>query len=141
MYLQSESVNLLHVCAHFQINPFHTTDLFLHLLKISENRRFSDIFRGYRKWLVPLNGLWNPTFLQKLIIKVLKAIFLKHYWQSLFIGTMKTNKELIKRISEWKKNKDNCKIKQMRRKIKEIKNKEISRCISTNTNPAFCKYW
>ena len=40
-----------------------------------------------------------------------------------------------------KNNKDNGKIKQMRRKIKERKNKEISRCISTNANPAFCKYW
>ena len=40
-----------------------------------------------------------------------------------------------------KNNKGNGKIKQMRRKIKERKNKEISRCISTNANPAFCKYW
>ena len=31
------------------INPFHSTGLFLHPLKTSENQRFSDVFRGYRK--------------------------------------------------------------------------------------------
>ena len=40
-----------------------------------------------------------------------------------------------------KNNKDNGKIKQMRRKIKERKNKKMSRSISTNTNLVFCKYW
>ena len=30
-------------------NPFHATNLFLYPLKTSENLRFSDVFRGYRK--------------------------------------------------------------------------------------------
>ena len=38
-------------------DPFHTTRLFLRPLKISENRWFSDVFRGYRKRLELLNGL------------------------------------------------------------------------------------
>lgn len=29
-------------------NPFHTTGVFLHLLKTSKNNCFSDFFRGYR---------------------------------------------------------------------------------------------
>ena len=32
-----------------RVNPFHATGLFLYPLKISENQRFSDAFRGYRK--------------------------------------------------------------------------------------------
>ena len=31
------------------VNPFHATDLFLYLLKTSENHWFSIVFRGYRK--------------------------------------------------------------------------------------------
>ena len=31
------------------INPFHAAGLFLHPSKTSENQRFSDVFRGYRK--------------------------------------------------------------------------------------------
>ena len=31
------------------INRFHAIGLFLHPLKTSENQRFSDVFRGYRK--------------------------------------------------------------------------------------------
>ena len=33
----------------FQLNPFHATGHFLYPLKISENQRFSDIFRGAQK--------------------------------------------------------------------------------------------
>ena len=33
----------------YYINPSHATDLFLYSLKISENQRFFDIFRGYIK--------------------------------------------------------------------------------------------
>ena len=35
------------------LNPFHATGLFLYLPKTSENYRFSDAFRGYRKRPVP----------------------------------------------------------------------------------------
>ena len=31
------------------IKPFHATGLFLYHLKFSENQRFSDVFKGYRK--------------------------------------------------------------------------------------------
>ena len=30
-------------------DSFYATDVFLNLLKISENQRFSDVFRGHRK--------------------------------------------------------------------------------------------
>ena len=40
-------------------NPFHATDLFWYPLKISENQRFSDVFRGYQKRSVTWNGLMN----------------------------------------------------------------------------------
>ena len=39
------------------INPFYATGLFLYPLKTSENQRFSDVFRGYRKRPVAWNGL------------------------------------------------------------------------------------
>ena len=39
------------------INPFHTICLFLYPLKTSENQRFFDVFRGYRKRPVAWNGL------------------------------------------------------------------------------------
>ena len=39
------------------INPFQTTDLFLHLLKTWEKQRFSDVFRGYKKRLMTWHGL------------------------------------------------------------------------------------
>ena len=31
------------------VKPFHVIGLFLYPLKTSENQRFSDVFRGYRK--------------------------------------------------------------------------------------------
>ena len=39
------------------INPFHGTGLFLCPLKTSENQRFSDVFKGYRKRPVVWNRL------------------------------------------------------------------------------------
>ena len=39
------------------LNPFHATDLFWYPLKISENQRFSDVFRGYQKTSVAWNEL------------------------------------------------------------------------------------
>ena len=45
-----------------RVSPFHTPDLSLYLLKISENQTFSDVFRGYRK----RSGAWKG---------------LKHYFQ------------------------------------------------------------
>ena len=38
-------------------NSFHATGLFLYPLKTSENQRFSDVFRGYRKRPMALNEL------------------------------------------------------------------------------------
>ena len=35
------------------LNPFHTTGFFLYPLKTLENLWFSDVFRVYRKGLVP----------------------------------------------------------------------------------------
>ena len=39
------------------INPFHTTCLFVYLLKTSGNFWFFDVFKGYRKRPVAWNGL------------------------------------------------------------------------------------
>ena len=38
-------------------SSFHATGFFLYPLKISENQRFSDVFRGYRKRSVPWDEL------------------------------------------------------------------------------------
>ena len=63
------------------INVFHGTDLFLYLLKTSENCSFSDVFRGYRKRSVPSNGsIWilrsvavlSTTLVWKSVVKTLK---------------------------------------------------------------------
>ena len=43
------------------INPFHAANLFWYPLKISENQRFSDIFRGYQKRSVAWNELIKDT--------------------------------------------------------------------------------
>ena len=39
------------------LNPFHPIGLFLYHLKTSENQRFSEVFRGYRKRPMGWNGL------------------------------------------------------------------------------------
>ena len=44
------------------LNPFHATDLFLYPRKTSENLRFSDVFRGYRKRPVAWNMSRMFTF-------------------------------------------------------------------------------
>ena len=41
------------------INPFHATGFFLYPLKTSENQRFSNVFRGYRKRTMARNGSKN----------------------------------------------------------------------------------
>ena len=39
----------LGINSYFFVNPFHAIVLSLYLLKTSENRSFSDVFRGYRE--------------------------------------------------------------------------------------------
>ena len=46
-------------------NPFHAIGLFLYPLKTSENLRFFDVFRGYRKRPVAWKGL--NSFQKKII--------------------------------------------------------------------------
>ena len=46
-----------HKAADNFISPLHATGLFLYPLKASENQRFSDVFKGYRKRPVAWNGL------------------------------------------------------------------------------------
>ena len=41
----------------FNINPFQINFSFLYLLKTSESLMFSDVFKGYRKWLMAWNEL------------------------------------------------------------------------------------
>ena len=52
------------------ISPCHATGLFLYPLKTSENQRFSDVFRGYRKRPVAWNWL-------KRIMIVISRIFMR----------------------------------------------------------------
>ena len=42
-------------------DSFYATDVFLNLLKISENQRISDVFRGHRKGSVAWNGLTDDV--------------------------------------------------------------------------------
>ena len=59
---------------HTSFNPFHTTGLFRYPLKTSENQRFPDIFRGYRKRPVTWNGL--KVFSKLQVLRILgKSIF------------------------------------------------------------------
>ena len=48
---------ILHLASDIDYNFFHTTDLFQYPLKASENQRFSDVFRVYRKRPVAWNTL------------------------------------------------------------------------------------
>ena len=45
------------ILAALLINQFHVAGLFFYPLKTSENQRFSDVFKGYRKKLMAWNGL------------------------------------------------------------------------------------
>ena len=56
-----------------QINSFHATGLFLYPLNISENFRFFDVFRGYRKRPVAWNEL---TYLSKVPLHERKIEFI-----------------------------------------------------------------
>ena len=58
-----------------RVNPFHDTGVFLYPMKTSENQRFSDVFRGYRKRLVAWNRL---MYFQK--HQMLLCYFLS-YWE------------------------------------------------------------
>ena len=53
------------------VNPFSTNVPFLYPLKISENLRFSDVFRGYRSVTLVENGLINHLIQIFNIVKVL----------------------------------------------------------------------
>ena len=58
----------------FLLNPFYATDLFQYSLKTSENQRFSDVFRGYRKRPVAWNGLIEEPNFWFSLIELLKMI-------------------------------------------------------------------
>ena len=82
-YLATEKKNLW-------FNPFHATDLFLYLLKTSENQRFCDIFRGYRKRSVAWNGLTvTTTKLKSLAEAVVRRCFSKPVHKNLAMFTGK----------------------------------------------------
>ena len=59
------------------INPSHATglesDLFLYPLKTSENQRFSDVFRGYKKRSVAWNGL-----IKILEFNMIKSVYISY---------------------------------------------------------------
>ena len=66
------------------INQFQVTGLFLYPLKISENQRFSDVFRVYRKrpvawnWLITFNFRFVQTRKSPLKIRLLANLIFKH---------------------------------------------------------------
>ena len=51
------TIRLISYQINWYINPFHVIGLFPYPLKISENQRFSDVFRRYRKRPWTWNGL------------------------------------------------------------------------------------
>ena len=57
--------------------PFRITGLFLYHSKISENQRFSDVFRRYRKRSVVRNGLiyFVPMFPFRGVFRTLSNIY------------------------------------------------------------------
>ena len=48
---------LADISIYWSFNPFHANSLFLYPLKMTENQRFSDVSRVYRKRPVAWNGL------------------------------------------------------------------------------------
>ena len=77
----------------FSINPFIATMIFLYPLKTSENQRFSDVFRGYRKRQVAWNELISSSVnIKKCIencgfVDILKNIlnWNLHFWICSFL--------------------------------------------------------
>ena len=66
------------------LKTFHVTGLFLYLLKISENQRFSDVFRGCRKRLVVWNGpkiFLNVLHVNKSVRFKLTVVWHKIFWR------------------------------------------------------------
>ena len=62
------------------LNPFHANGLILYLLKTSENQRFSDVFRGYRKRPVAWNGLMYQLFVRTHTYYYCIHYFLSRVW-------------------------------------------------------------
>ena len=74
------------ICRRF--NPFHATDLFWYPLKILENQRFSDVFRGYQK----RSAAWNALITTELNIYMkevfdwytaTKQLWMNKYWKKM----------------------------------------------------------
>ena len=74
------------ICRRF--NPFHATDLFWYPLKILENQRFSDVFRGYQK----RSAAWNALITTELNIYMkevfdwytaTKPLWMNKYWKKM----------------------------------------------------------
>ena len=86
------------------ITPFHTTCLFVYLLKTSENVCFFDVFKGYRKRPAAWNGL---TMIQS--IKRHKEKRLPRntctQMQSFLVGTTET---ILKEVEHLVKYKSGC---------------------------------
>ena len=61
-----------HSSIRISFNPFHANGLFPYPLKKSENQRFSDVFRGYRKRPMAWNGLRLPRGLCNVFWNVAK---------------------------------------------------------------------
>ena len=59
------------------VNPCHVTALFIYPLKTSENQKFSDVFRGYRKRSMAWNGINLPG------IFIFKSCYFKS-WNVIF---------------------------------------------------------
>ena len=55
------------------INPFYSNVTFLCPQKLSENHRFSDVFRGYRNVTLDKNGLIIMNKLLKRTLKIVRA--------------------------------------------------------------------
>ena len=73
-------------------NRFHVTGLFLYPLKTSENQKFSDVCRVYRKKSMVLNGLifWN-SLVSKFCVSEIKTEWPVNLWNLSIIRKLKND--------------------------------------------------
>ena len=81
------------------INPFHATGPFQHPLKTTENRRFTDVFRGYWKRPVAWKGLTVLHVSYCFIHTSFVAFSIKH-WSVAIIASFKASDASVKKLSD-----------------------------------------
>ena len=74
------------------VNPFHATDPFWYLLKISENLWFSNVFNGYQNRSLAWNGLilFSRILIIRDILRLINHNIGDVWWPSIF-GKLKNS--------------------------------------------------